>query len=454
MISVHRRLPDSVGNWLENFNGTLPEISVIIIFYNEAWTPLLRSVHSVIDRTPAHLLKQIILVDDNSTFDYLKAPLDKYFRKYPVVEIIHATGRLGLIKARLVGFEVSVAPVVVFLDSHTECFPGWVESMLIRISRNRKSVVFPLIQAIDKDTFKVKCARHPTFYCGFSWTFLQLQWMLIPRRVFSVRQDEADSIKSPTMPGGLFAIHREFFKKLGTYDPGTCRTWMCGGSLEMDPCSMVGHVFRTPNPHRAQIPLEVVTRNTQRVAEVWMDDYKNYYYERNNYQFVDVGNVTDRLQLRARLQCKSFEWYLKNIFPELSYPHNMTYVGLIRSKIDSRCIINTLDDKTSVDRAMLYDCKEPTVSHVWYMGAPGQIHQDKVFLCVDDRVVVLRQIKCQDLHPQWHYKEEKWLYHIHTGQCLTIAADSRLFVSPCTNSGLQLWHFQRRRSDLRFPSYL
>lgn len=41
--------------------------SVIIIFYNELLSVILRTVWSVILQTPDHLLKEIILVDDSST---------------------------------------------------------------------------------------------------------------------------------------------------------------------------------------------------------------------------------------------------------------------------------------------------------------------------------------------------------------------------------------------------
>lgn len=59
---------------------SLPTTSVIIIFYNEPYSVLLRTVHSTLNTCVGRLLKQIILVDDGSTNEELGDKLDYYIR--------------------------------------------------------------------------------------------------------------------------------------------------------------------------------------------------------------------------------------------------------------------------------------------------------------------------------------------------------------------------------------
>jgi len=71
----------------------------------------------------------------------------------------------------------------------------------------------------------------------------------------------------------------------------------------------------------------VVRKNTVRLAEVWLDDFKNYYYERIQNQLGDYGDVSSRKSLRNSLECKSFAWYLQNIFPSQFIPGESQHFG-------------------------------------------------------------------------------------------------------------------------------
>ena len=79
-------------------------------------------------------------------------------------------------------------------------------------------------------------------------------------------------------------------------------------------------------------------KNSIRLAEVWMDGYRFYYYERFNYDLGNFGDVTERKKLRDNLQCKSFDWYLKNIYPEQFIPGEALASGEIRNKAKAMCL--------------------------------------------------------------------------------------------------------------------
>ena len=105
---------------------------------------------------------------------------------------------------------------------------------------------------------------------------------------------------------------------------------MCGGTLEIVPCSHVGHIFRKRSPYKWRSGVNVLRRNSIRLAEVWMDDYKKYYYDRIGNDLGDYGDISSRRSLRQNLQCKPFKWYLDNVYPELFIPGEAVASGEVR----------------------------------------------------------------------------------------------------------------------------
>lgn len=115
---------------------------------------------------------------------------------------------------------------------------------------------------------------------------------------------------------------------------------MCGGTLEIATCSHVGHVFRKSTPYT--FPggtTKIVNHNNARLAEVWLDEWKEFYYSMNPAaKKVDKGDLTERLELRKNLKCKSFRWYLENIYPESQMPLDYFSLGEISNVANNYCL--------------------------------------------------------------------------------------------------------------------
>lgn len=56
---------------------------------------------------------------------------------------------------------------------------------------------------------------------------------------------------------------------------------MCGGSLEILPCARVGHLYRLSTYSFDGDQTEITARNTKRLVEVWMDEFKELFYAAN-----------------------------------------------------------------------------------------------------------------------------------------------------------------------------
>ncbi|KAG9349243.1 hypothetical protein JZ751_027686 [Albula glossodonta] len=177
MIALNRSLPDVHPD-------DLPNTSIVIVFHNEAWSTLLRTVHSVINRSPRHLLMEILLVP---------------------VRILRMEQRSGLIRARLRGAAATRGQVITFLDAHCECTVGWLEPLLARIKEDRKAVVCPIIDVISDDTFEYMAGSDMT-YGGFNWK-LNFRWYPVPQREMDRRKGDR-TLPNPDN-GWRLVLHRQ-----------------------------------------------------------------------------------------------------------------------------------------------------------------------------------------------------------------------------------------------------
>jgi polypeptide N-acetylgalactosaminyltransferase len=103
-VSVHRSVPDRRSDACKEsvFSDGGLNVSVVIVFNNEGWSTLLRTVWSVLHSTPEELLHEILLLDDFSDRAHLRRPLTKYIKvNFPdKVKMRRLDSRQGLIRAR------------------------------------------------------------------------------------------------------------------------------------------------------------------------------------------------------------------------------------------------------------------------------------------------------------------------------------------------------------------
>ncbi|KAL3831975.1 hypothetical protein ACJMK2_023663 [Sinanodonta woodiana] len=480
-LSFHRKLPDSRHKLCESvtYQSDLPQASVIICFYNEAWSALLRTVHSVIDKTPPHLLYEIVLVDDYSQSEQLHENIAEYIWNIlpHKIKLVRTPRRLGLIRARMYGARIATAEVLVFLDSHCEVNVKWLEPLLARAAENRRNVAIPVIDIINSDSFEYEAS--PLVKGGFNWG-LHFRWDHLSSGYFSEKEAMILPIETPTMAGGLFAINRQYFFEMGQYDSGmdiwggenleiSFRIWQCRGRLDIIPCSRVGHVFRKRRPYGSPNGEDTMTKNSLRLAHVWMDDYIKYYFQlKPQARSINYGNITDRLELRKKLNCNSFEWYLKYIYPEQTLPdmdnktqkslkkprksqparHKAVYIntGWLKHKSSGLCVQTEGDIYVKKSLLVLARCIPNNQTQEWSETEEHEFQLSKL-LCLDIESSAVsnsyaRLMKCHGSggSQSWIWKSQNLvsqLYNPGSGKCLVPFQDAGttyLTIDICTDN--------------------
>ena len=237
------------------------------------------------------------------------------------------------------------------------------------------------------------------------------------------------------------------------------RIWQCGMTLECIPCSRVGHIFRSSQYWQGQVykvPGEVIVRNKLRAAEVWMDEYKEIVFDlmapSDNFELGPLEYMRD---LRERLQCKSFKWFLDNVYPEMFVPFKEFRViakGEIRNPATSACF-DTLGSTTIGTQVGAYPCHGQKGTQAFYFTDKDTIRLPTMDFnsCLDrDNTQHMNIWGCQTGNENQIFKFNKG-----TGQlsnpsgrlCVEVTREQTslspfsLIVAECTIKLEQVWKF-------------
>ncbi|XP_021962988.1 polypeptide N-acetylgalactosaminyltransferase 13 [Folsomia candida] len=465
MISPNRSTPDTREPACkeEVYPHSLPDMSIVIIFTNEAFTSLVRTLHSVINRTPSHLLKEIIMVDDYSDHRDLKGKLERYIAtKFPIAKIrlVRLAKRSGLIRARMIGAHLAIGKVLLFLDAHCEAIEGWAEPLLARIKEDRKAVVCPIIDVIDDKTMEYYHGNGEFFQIGgFTWSG-HFTWINIPNYEAERKKHHHSPTRSPTMAGGLFAIERSYFWEVGSYDSDmqlwggenlemSFRIWQCGGSVEIVPCSRVGHIFRNFHPYSFPNNVDSHGLNTARLAEVWMDEYKELFYNhRQELKHAKYGDVTKRHDFRKRLKCKSFKWFLDHIYKEkFQMMFGSSDYGQVKNEKTNQCFDNMQHSESEEYELALYPCHSKLYpSQTFMLSNKGELRREAE--CASATGTKVQMVQCDHLRSDdlWELRATGELVSQRSNKCLTVEREGDKYVptlAKCSGGSEQKWSFDK-----------
>ncbi|NXM22719.1 GLT15 acetylgalactosaminyltransferase, partial [Ploceus nigricollis] len=473
-IALRRDLPE-VRHPLclqQKYDSSLPTASVIICFHDEAWSTLLRTVHSILDTAPKAFLKDIILVDDLSQQGPLKSALSEYISKLDGVKLIRSNKRLGVIRGRMLGAARATGDVLIFMDSHCECQKGWLEPLLARLSSSRNSVISPVIDVIDWKTFQYY--HSVGLHRGvFDWQ-LDFHWEPVPEHEEKVRQSPISPIRQCALLSSaaklysLVLFDNSAHSSLPQTNPritlqlSFILTWLCGGSVEIIPCSRVGHVYRNHFP-RAFSYEEAIVRNKIRIAETWLGSFKENFYKHDTVAFLiskvktsevvsfgEKPDCSERLQLQKRLGCRNFQWFLSNVYPELSQPGDTTrFSGKLYNTGVGFCADYRPGRSTAEGSIELSPCSDSLTQHFEY-NMKEILLGSAPLLCFDVRHGKVIPQNCtketDNSNQHWDVQENGMIVHVLSGKCIEAAKsedEKDLFLFACNKNANQVWQFER-----------
>lgn len=454
-----------------DYPSKMSDISVIIVFHNEGWSPLVRTVHSVINMTPKDMLAEIVMIDDHSSKDHLGRKLADYIEQFNgIVKLYRNDRREGLIRARSIGAQKTKAGpgrILIYLDAHCEVGYNWLPPLVMPIMKNRQVTTVPLIDSISGNqyTFQPQAGGDANGFARGAWDW-SLMWKRVPlgKKERERREHTTEPYRSPAMAGGLFAIDREYFFDIGMYDPGleiwggenfelSFKIWMTGGEVLFVPCSRVGHIYRMPgwsgNPPPEYVPSNPSLRNYVRVIETWWDEFSVYFYaSRPETMDISYGDISEQVKYRQTHNSRSFKWFMENIAYDIlehfPLPPKNKLWGEVRAVGTKNCI-DSMGHKNADGAFEVGYCHRMGGNQLFRLNEADQLSQYDQ--CVTVKSGMVTQVHCDSSqYREWSYNATAQMFqHKASGKCLERGdLTHKLFIGTCDKSkNTQQWEINK-----------
>lgn len=258
-ISVRRKLPDMRDDRCleysyQNLSTHMEPVSIVVIFRNEQLAMLLRTLHSIADRSDPELIGELLLIDDHSDAGFWQQQRSRHAFKAYVQRYIHGAARIfhleehvGLVRARRLATAEAKQETLVFLDAHVEVSEGWLEPLLAVICENPFTLATPQLDRLDEETLEyVRVVERRGL---FDWNLRRREVPLTWQQIKQLPRPFATAV----LRTSVFAINAEWFNKLAHLDielnaPAAAelelsfKAWRIRARVLQVPCSRVGHL--------------------------------------------------------------------------------------------------------------------------------------------------------------------------------------------------------------------
>ena len=373
-------------------------VSVVMCMRNELIYLLLRTLTTIVRRTPKRLLHEIVLIDDGSDFDALPEIRNYSSQLNIPLKILRNNKSVGITSCRRYGIEKAEGEVVVLLDSHMEVSELWLEPLLDILHSKPDGIAVPTLHLINEKEYDSLHLKECNAYgieavAGYSYFR------------YYVAGPPADDQSAPystasVLGGGLAAYKSTFirlypkivFKELwGTENTRLAiRAWACGGGLWMTRCSQVLHTnghdgdldrYKGKSPDMTKhLQYETVgdISNFITTEKDKMRFFQSIFKEETEIKEVkDIAKIIST-QFDVSKCSKDFHWFLKNIFPSSHYLQfvstDYSIVGEAQSMFDKTYCVKAGNKKVSVDKNCRNDKTAFYDDHLVGISKKGDIH--------------------------------------------------------------------------------